>query len=181
MVGVDPLAPLGMAEEVVEDAERVDADAKNAFAGYLHCMRSASLQVMTCVQDGQSWMLSHPEADAEEVKKKHNEVEGICDSIFKEVNELVAERKAFYDYLERTTDAFVGVGDAEGIDAFANAEETKTIGDALKNGRSWLDSNPEADAEQMKEKREEAEGFIANIISKHTDGADDEDEEDPEL
>ena len=30
------------------------------------------------LKDGQSWLDSNPEADAEEIKEKHKEIEGIC-------------------------------------------------------------------------------------------------------
>ena len=33
-----------------------------------------------------------------------------------------------------------------------DSEEKEKILDALKDGQSWLDSNPEADAEEIKEK-----------------------------
>merc|ERR1711920_1039469 len=41
------------------------------------------------------------------------------------------------------------------------------IMDALKDGQSWLDSNPEADAEEIKEKHKEVEGICAPIVSKY--------------
>merc|ERR1712174_78929 len=41
------------------------------------------------------------------------------------------------------------------------------IMDALKDGQSWLDSNPEADAEEIKEKHKEVEGICAPIASKY--------------
>jgi len=52
--------------------------------------------------------------------------------------------------------------------------------DALRDGQSWLDSNPEADAEEIKEKHKEIEGMCAPIISKYNQGGGggkDEDEE----
>merc|ERR1739838_1240086 len=95
-------------EKMIKDAEtfadedkmvRERVDAKNAFDGYLHSMRSAAEgsgdnkglsekldseekeQIMDAIKDGQSWMDSNPEADAEEIKEKHKEVEGICEEI----------------------------------------------------------------------------------------------------
>ena len=35
-------------------------------------------QILDALKDGQSWLDSNPEADAEEIKEKHKEVEGIC-------------------------------------------------------------------------------------------------------
>merc|ERR1712029_1276294 len=92
-------------EKMIKDAEmyadedkkvRERVDAKNAFDGYLHSMRGAAEgsgdnkglsekldddkkeQIMEALSDGQSWLDSHPEADAEEIKEKQKEVEGIC-------------------------------------------------------------------------------------------------------
>merc|ERR1712137_1206775 len=82
------------ADEDKKVKERVDA--KNAFDGYIHSMRSATEgsgenkglsekmdsdekeKIMDALKDGQSWLDSNPEADAEEIKEKHKEVEGIC-------------------------------------------------------------------------------------------------------
>jgi hypothetical protein len=41
----------------------------------------------------------------------------------------------------------------------------------MEDGQSWMDSNPEADAEEIKEKHKEIEGIAAPIISKHYGGA----------
>jgi heat shock protein 5 len=46
-------------------------------------------------------------------------------------------------------------------------EEKEKVMDALKDGQSWMDSNPEADAEEVKEKHKEVEGICAPIISKY--------------
>merc|ERR1712186_275523 len=67
-----------------------------------------------------------------------------------------------------------------------DSDEKEKILDALKDGQSWLDSNPEADAEEIKEKHKEIEGICAPIVSKYYGaggggggggGGDDEDEE----
>merc|ERR1719401_1205569 len=56
--------------------------------------------------------------------------------------------------------------------------------DALKDGQSWLDSNPEAEPEEIKEKHKEVEGICAPIVSKYYGsggggggGGDEEDDE----
>jgi heat shock protein 5 len=81
------------AEEFADEDKKVKEriDAKNAFDGYLHSLKSAvedSLKdkieeeekekIQEAMQDGQSWMDSNPEADAEDIKEKHKEVEGVC-------------------------------------------------------------------------------------------------------
>ena len=45
---------------------------------------------------------------------------------------------------------------------FFVAKEKEKILDALKDGQSWLDSNPEADAEEIKEKHKEIEGICVS-------------------
>merc|ERR1712085_39307 len=72
------------ADEDKKVKERVDA--KNSFDGYIHSMRSAtegsgdnkglSEKLDDALKDGQSWLDSNPEADSEEIKEKHKEVEG---------------------------------------------------------------------------------------------------------
>ena len=39
--------------------------------------------------------------------------------------------------------------------------------DALRDGQSWIDSNLEADAEEIKEKHREIDGICAPIVSKY--------------
>jgi heat shock protein 5 len=83
------------AEEDKKTKERIDA--KNAFDGYLHGLKSAleggadgtpsigekmdeedKEKVKEAMSDGQSWMDSNSDADAEDIKEKHKEIEGIC-------------------------------------------------------------------------------------------------------
>merc|ERR1711904_608248 len=80
-----------MAEEDKKTKERIDA--KNAFDGYLHSMRSAiegsgglgdkldadeKSTVMDAVNEGQSWLDSNSEADVDEIKQKEQEIKNIC-------------------------------------------------------------------------------------------------------
>merc|ERR1712026_391154 len=59
------------ADEDKKVKERVDA--KNAFDGYIHSMRSAT------EGSGDTKGLSEKmDSDAEEIKEKHKEIEGIC-------------------------------------------------------------------------------------------------------
>merc|ERR1712085_153707 len=81
------------AEEDKKTKERIDA--KNAFDGYLHGLKGAveggdgkgladkmdeedREKVKEALEDGESWMSANAEADAEEIRDKHKEVEGIC-------------------------------------------------------------------------------------------------------
>jgi heat shock protein 5 len=81
------------AEEDKKTKERIDA--KNAFDGYLHGLKSAveggdgkglddkmdeedKEKVKEALEDGESWISANAEADAEEIRDKHKEIEGIC-------------------------------------------------------------------------------------------------------
>jgi len=83
------------AEEDQRVKERVDA--RNAFDGYLHSLRSSTSsedsrlgekmgeedkdQLSAALKDGQAWLDSNPEADADDIKEKRREVEGVCGPI----------------------------------------------------------------------------------------------------
>merc|ERR1712085_188474 len=64
-----------------------------------------------------------------------------------------------FDIVDKGGKPFIGVK--------VKGEEKEKIQDALKDGQSWLDSNPEADSEEIKEKHKEVEGICAPIISKY--------------
>merc|ERR1712118_303390 len=85
------------AEEDKLAKERIDA--RNAFDGYIHSMKSAiegsgenkglgekmdedeKETIDDAIKDGQDWLSSNQEADAEEIKEKQKEIEGICSPI----------------------------------------------------------------------------------------------------
>jgi len=87
------------AEEYAEEDKKVKEriDAKNAMDGYLHSLKSAveggadgkpglgdkmddedKEKVKEAMDDGQSWLDSNSDADAEDIKEKHKEIESIC-------------------------------------------------------------------------------------------------------
>ncbi len=81
------------AEEFADEDKKVKEriDAKNAFDGYLHSLKSAvdgslkdkiedeeSQTVKDAIEDAESWMQSNPDADSDEIKDKHKEVEEVC-------------------------------------------------------------------------------------------------------
>merc|ERR1712100_809866 len=81
------------AEEFADEdkAMKERIDAKNAFDNYLHSMTSAaenSLKdklddddkesIMDAVKEGQEWLASNSDADADEIKEKQKEVESVC-------------------------------------------------------------------------------------------------------
>merc|ERR1719214_427107 len=82
------------ADEDKKVKERVDA--KNAFENYMHSMRTTTegsgdnkglseklddgekQSIKDALKDGEEWLSSNPEADVDEIKEKHKEIEGVC-------------------------------------------------------------------------------------------------------
>merc|ERR1712178_503417 len=101
----------------------------------------------------------------------------------KKVKERVDDPNAFDGYLQSMRSAAEGSGDDKGLSEKLDDDEKEQIGEAIKDGQSWLHSNPEADAEEIKEKQKEVEGVCATIISKYYQagggggGMDEEDDE----
>merc|ERR1711904_458736 len=77
----------------------------------------------------------------------------------KKVKERVDAKNAFDGYVHSMRSAVEGSGENKGLSEKLDSEEKEKIQDALKDGQSWLDSNPEADAEEIKEKHKEVEGI----------------------
>merc|ERR1712217_669988 len=93
---------------------------------------------------------------------------------FKEEDKIVKERVdakiAFERYMRSMESAVKGSGGDASLSANMGPEEKKDILDALKDSQSWLDVNPEADADEIKEKQNEITSICAPIISKYTGG-----------
>merc|ERR1719199_155446 len=85
----------------------------------------------------------------------------------RQVKERVDAKNAFEGYLNSMKTATEEKGMSEKLDD----EEKEQIQKALKDGQEWLSANPEADAEEIKEKHKEVEGVCAPIVSKHMGGA----------
>merc|ERR1712151_604331 len=85
----------------------------------------------------------------------------------KKVKERVDAKNAFDGYLHSMRSATEGSGENKGLSEKMDSDEKEKIMDALKDGQQWLDSNPEADAEEIKEKQKEVEGICAPIVSKY--------------
>lgn len=104
--------------------------------------------------------------------------------IDKMVKERVDAKNAFDGYIHSMRSTTEGSGDNKGLSEKMDSEEKETVLEALKEGQSWLDSNPEAEPEEIKEKHKEVEGVCAPIVSKYYQGgaggggADAEDDED---
>merc|ERR1712187_651739 len=85
----------------------------------------------------------------------------------KKVKERVDAKNAFDGYIHSMHSATEGSGDNKGLSEKMDSDEKEKILDALKDGQSWRDPNPEADAEEIKEKHKEIEGICAPIVSKY--------------
>merc|ERR1711966_633927 len=115
----------------------------------------------------------------EEIDRMVQEAEEFADED-KKVKERIDAKNAFDGYLHSLKSAVEG-----SLKDKIEDEEAQTVKDAMEDGQSWMDSNPEVDAEDIKEKHKEIEGICAPIISKHYGGAggeggaggDDEDDE----
>ncbi|CAE7705064.1 BIP8 [Symbiodinium pilosum] len=105
----------------------------------------------------------------EQIEKMIREAEEFADED-KKVKERVDAKNAFDGYIHSMRSATEGSGDNKGLSEKMDSDEKEKILDALKDGQSWLDSNPEADAEEIKEKHKEIEGICAPIVSKYYGG-----------
>merc|ERR1711939_818590 len=102
----------------------------------------------------------------EQIEKMIKDAEMFADED-KKVRERVDAKNAFDGYLHSMRSAVEGSGDNKGLSEKLDDDEKEQVGEAIQDGQSWLDSNPEADAEEIKEKQREIEGVCAPIISKH--------------
>ena len=68
----------------------------------------------------------------------------------KKVKERVDAKNAFDGYLHAMRGAAEGSGDNKGLSEKLDEDEKEQILDAIKDGQSWLDSNPEADARRSR-------------------------------
>merc|ERR1711998_661623 len=84
----------------------------------------------------------------------------------KKVRERVDAKNAFDGYLHSMRSTAEGSSD-DGLSEKLDDDEKEQISETIKDAQSWLDSNPEADAEEIKEKQKEVESVCARIISKY--------------
>merc|ERR1711953_1074139 len=105
----------------------------------------------------------------EQIKKMIEESEEFAEKD-KMVKERVDAKNAFDGYLYSMKSATKGSGENKGLSEKLDSDEKEKIMDALKDAQAWLDFNPEADAEEVKEKHKEIEGICAPIVSKYYQG-----------
>merc|ERR1712006_13452 len=101
------------------------------------------------------------------------------------MGERVDARNAFDNYLHSMKGAIEGSGENKGLGEKMDEDEKETVDDAIKDGQDWLSSNPDADAEEIKEKQKEIEGICSPIIQEYYQGgagggADDDEDDDDE-
>jgi len=118
----------------------------------------------------------------EEIERMVREAEEFADEDAK-VKERIDAKNAFDSYLHSLKSAVDGSGDNKGLSDKMDDDEKEKVREAMQDGQSWMDSNVEADAEEIKEKHQEVEGVCAPIVSKYmggdggAGGADDDDDE----
>merc|ERR1712071_327634 len=83
------------------------------------------------------------------------------------MGERVDAKNALDGYLHSMRSAAEGSGENKGLSEKLESDEKEKIMDAIKDGQSWRDSNPGAEAEEIKEKQKEIEGICAPIVSKY--------------
>merc|ERR1711948_118331 len=101
----------------------------------------------------------------EQIEKMIKEAEQFADED-KKVKERVDAKNAFDGYIFSMRSATEGSGENKGLSEKMDSEEKEKIMDALKDGQSWLDSNPEADSEEIKEKHKEEVVTEAKMMKK---------------
>merc|ERR1712196_560221 len=90
----------------------------------------------------------------------------------KKVREQADAKNIFDGYLHAMQSFAEGSVDYKGQSEKLLDKEKERIMEALKAGRSWLDSNPDADVDEIKDKQKEVEETCAPIISKYNQGGD---------
>merc|ERR1712151_1092873 len=90
------------------------------------------------------------------------------------VKERLDARNALDGYIRSMESAMGGSGGNGGsLSDKMDPEEKQEIFNALRDGQSWLDANPEADTDEIKEKQNQVSGICAPIVSKYTGGSHD--------
>jgi len=117
----------------------------------------------------------------EEIERMIEEAEANADED-KKVKERADAKNAYDNYVHSMRNAVEGSGDNKGLSEKLDDDEKETIREALKDAEGWMMSNPDAEADEIKEKHKEVEGVCAPIVSKHyggsAGGAEEDDDDD---
>lgn len=98
----------------------------------------------------------------------------------RKVKARVDAKIAFESYLYSMRSAVEGSGENKGVSETLDEAERDAVMEALRAGQAWLDSNPEAEADEIKAKQQVVEGVCAPIVYKHygAHGTSNDDEDD---
>ncbi|CAD7960230.1 unnamed protein product [Amoebophrya sp. A25] len=102
----------------------------------------------------------------EEIERMVREAEEFAEED-KKVKERIDAKNAFDSYMHGLKSAVEGGADGKGLGDKMDDDDKEKVKEAMEDGQSWMDSNPEADAEDIKEKHKEVEGICAPVISKY--------------
>jgi len=126
----------------------------------------------------------------EEIERMVREAEEFAEED-KKTKERIDAKNAFDGYMHGLKSAVEGGADGKGLGDKMSEEDKEKVKEAMEDGQSWMDSNAEADADDIKEKHKEIEGICAPVVSKYYQGGqgggeaggddDDEDEAHDEL
>lgn len=104
----------------------------------------------------------------EEIERMVKEAEEYAEED-KKTKEKIDAKNAFDGYLHGLKGAVEG-GDGKGLADKMDEDDKEKVKEALEDGESWLSSNAEADAEEIKDKHKEIENICAPIVSKYYQG-----------
>jgi len=111
---------------------------------------------------------------AEEIERMINEAEEFADKD-KEAKDAIDAKNSLENYLYNMKNQ---VGDKDKLATKLSAEDKATIEEAVKDGLEWLESNDDADADELKEKQKEIEDICAPLVAKvYKDGEGDEEDD----
>merc|ERR1712110_631455 len=102
----------------------------------------------------------------EQIQKMVEDAELFADRD-KQTKERVDAKNAFDGYIYSVRAFTEGSSSNKGTGEKMESEEKERVLDALRESQAWLDSNPEADADEIKEKHQEIESICAPIVSKY--------------
>jgi len=105
----------------------------------------------------------------EEIERMVREAEEFAEED-KKTKERIDAKNAFDGYIHGLKSAVEGGADGKGLGDKMSEDDKEKVKEAMEDGQSWMDSNAEADADDIKEKHKEIEGICAPIVSKYYQG-----------
>lgn len=102
----------------------------------------------------------------EQIQKMIQESEDMAEED-RQAKERIDARNAFDNYLHSLRSIIEGSGEEGELSAKLTLEERSSLKSAIQDGQAWLDANPDADAEAVKEERQVVEAACSPILSRH--------------